>query len=125
VGLLLVALAAGLLAVHLLAGGSGSSGSSTACAISGLPAQAEETVQEIEAGPPYPFGQDGVTSDNREHRLPGEPIGYYREFTVTTPGAPDRGTRRIIAAGGSPTAPAALYYTGNHYASFCHVTGVP
>ena len=82
-------------------------------------------MQEIGAGPPYRYPQDGVTFDNREHLLPKEPLGYYREFTVTTPGSPDRGTRRVIAAGGTSTAPTTLYYTGNHYASFCHVTGAP
>ena len=66
-----------------------------------------------------------MTFDNREHLLPNAPLGYYREFTVVTPGSPDRGTRRVIAAGGTGTDPADLYYTGNHYASFCHVTGVP
>jgi ribonuclease T1 len=98
------------------------------CALSGLPAQVEDTVQEIRRGGPFPYRQDGVTFDNREHRLPGEPLGYYREYTVTTPGSSDRGTRRVIAGGGSTSgsarAPGALYYTGNHYASFCLLTGV-
>ena len=61
--------------------------------------------------------------DNRERRLPREPYGWYHEYTVRTPGSADRGARRIIAGGTNETAPAALYYTGNHYTSFCLVTG--
>jgi guanyl-specific ribonuclease Sa len=92
-----------------------------ACALSGLPAQADAVVAEIRSGPPYPYGEDGETFDNREHRLPREPSSYYREFTVVTPGAADRGERRIIA-GGPGVAPQELYYTANHYASFCRIT---
>ena len=124
-GVLGVLLLAVLLAGHPFSSGSGGPPASSSCAITGLPPQTETTVQEIEAGPPYPYAQDGVTFDNREHLLPKGPLGYYREFTVTTPGSADRGTRRVIAAGGTSTAPTALYYTGNHYASFCHVTGAP
>jgi guanyl-specific ribonuclease Sa len=55
---------------------------------------------------------------NREHRLPGRPGGYYREYTVPTPGSDDRGARRIVA-GGDP--PEIYYYTDDHYRSFRHV----
>jgi ribonuclease T1 len=91
------------------------------CAVTGLPAQVATTVGEIRGGGPYPYREDDEVFDNREHRLPGEPSSYYHEFTVVTPGSPDRGTRRVISAG-PPGAGATLYYTGNHYASFCRIT---
>lgn len=94
------------------------------CPLRGLPAQAGDTMDEIYAGGPYPYRQDGVVFDNRERRLPPEKHGYYHEFTVVTPGSADRGTRRIIVGGADTEAPEVLYYTGNHYASFCVVSGL-
>src|ERR1051325_3662156 len=62
-----------------------------------LPAEGRTTLRLIAQGGPYPYRQDGVTFQNRERLLPREPRGYYREFTVPTPGSSDRGARRIIA----------------------------
>ncbi|RBG18094.1 ribonuclease, partial [Xanthomonas oryzae pv. oryzae] len=59
--------------------------------------------------------QDGGVFGNREHRLPERPRGYYREYTVDTPGSPDRGARRIVTGG---TPPEAWYYSDDHYQSF-------
>jgi ribonuclease T1 len=85
-----------------------------AVALSVLPPQAAETVRLIERGGPFPYpANDGVTFYNDEHLLPGEPDGYYREYTVPTPGSPDRGARRIITGRGGQ-----YYYTGDHYESF-------
>jgi ribonuclease T1 len=84
--------------------------------LSGLPAQARQTVLLIERGGPFPYRQDGVIYNNLEHQLPSEPRGYYHEYTVVTPGSPDRGARRIITSAGG-----AFYYTANHYASFVAV----
>jgi guanyl-specific ribonuclease Sa len=126
VAVAILALALSLLLRHGSdAGGGGSSSSTATCALSGLPAQADDTVREILTGGPFPYRQDGVIFDNRERRLPTEPHGYYHEFTVRTPGSDDRGARRIIAGGSQPTAPDVLFYTGNHYASFCRVSGRP
>lgn len=116
-----IALVALVLVVHAVTGHQAAPTSGT-CAVGGLPAQVAQTVEEIHDAGPFPYRQDGVTFDNREHLLPSEPLGYYREYTVTTPGSADRGTRRVIA-GGSRTAPSTLYYTGDHYASFCVLTG--
>ena len=80
-----------------------------------LPPEAHTTLQEITAGGPYPHRQDGVVFGNYEGLLPNEPRGYYHEYTVETPGAGDRGARRIIT-GGSP--PQIYYYTDDHYHSF-------
>ncbi len=78
-----------------------------------LNAQARRTLALIRAGGPYPYDQDGRVFTNRERLLPRQASGYYREFTVVTPGSPDRGARRIIAGDGGD-----LYYTDDHYASF-------
>lgn len=80
-----------------------------------LPPQAVQTMALIESGGPFPHRQDGVVFGNYEHRLPEEARGYYHEYTVETPGAHDRGARRIIT-GGNP--PIVYYYTDDHYRSF-------
>jgi ribonuclease T1 len=81
----------------------------------GLPAEARQTLRLIEAGGPFPYDRDGSRFQNREGRLPAQPPGYYREYTVRTPGSPDRGARRIVS-GGNP--PVEFYYTDDHYRSF-------
>ncbi len=80
-----------------------------------LPREARETLALIHEGGPYPYRRDGITFQNREGRLPDAARGYYREFTVTTPGARDRGARRIISGGNPPTV---FYYSDDHYRSF-------
>lgn len=81
-----------------------------------LPQQAKETIALIEQGGPFPFERDGITFQNREQLLPRERSGYYREYTVITPGSRDRGARRIVAG-----AAGELYYTDDHYESFKEV----
>lgn len=81
----------------------------------GLPPEAADTLALIQAGGPFPYRQDGREFMNREGRLPDAPRGHYREYTVPTPGSPDRGARRIVT-GGDP--PAEWYYTDDHYRSF-------
>ena len=78
-----------------------------------LPPEALETIALIESDGPYPYSKDGSTFQNREGILPDEPMGYYSEYTVETPGSSDRGARRIV--GGSD---GELYYTDDHYDSF-------
>lgn len=85
--------------------------------LSELPAQGRETYERIRQGGPFPFDKDGSVFGNRERLLPLDRRGYYREYTVRTPGARDRGARRIVC-GGPKTAPHACYYTADHYASF-------
>jgi ribonuclease T1 len=81
---------------------------------SALPAQAHDTLDLIEAGGPYPYPQDGTVFQNREGVLPSQGSGYYHEYTVVTPGSPDRGARRIVTGDKSQED----YYTADHYASF-------
>lgn len=89
--------------------------SGTHGANAGLPPEAHETLRLIARGGPFPYRQDGVVFGNREGHLPDRPNGYYHEYTVVTPGAPTRGTRRIITGG---TPPQDWYYTDDHYRSF-------
>ena len=84
-----------------------------------LPAEAVETLALIEAGGPFPHRQDGGVFQNRERLLPSQPRGYYREYTVETPGSRDRGARRIVS-GGNP--PVEFFYTDDHYRSFRRFT---
>jgi len=81
-----------------------------------LPREAKETIALIEQGGPFPFERDGITFQNREQLLPRKRSGYYREYTVITPGSRDRGARRIVAG-----AERELYYTDDHYESFREV----
>lgn len=80
-----------------------------------LPQEAQATLRLIDAGGPFPYRRDGIIFQNRERLLPEQPRGYYREYTVITPGRRDRGARRIVT-GGKP--PLVFYYTADHYKSF-------
>lgn len=91
-------------------------------ALACLPPEAQATYRLIHAGGPFPFQKDGVVFGNRERHLPPKARGYYREYTVTTPGASDRGARRIVCGGTPPTSPQGCYYTADHYASFSRIT---
>jgi ribonuclease T1 len=82
-----------------------------------LPRQGRETYELIRQGGPFPYDKDGTVFGNRERLLPIEMRGYYREYTVRTPGARNRGARRIVC-GGPVRMPQACYYTADHYASF-------
>jgi ribonuclease T1 len=82
-----------------------------------LPGAGKETFELIRRGGPFPYEKDGTVFRNRERLLPGSPRGYYREYTVQTPGVRHRGARRIVC-GGPATQPDACYYSADHYASF-------
>nr|WP_246312087.1 ribonuclease domain-containing protein [Aquabacterium terrae] len=89
-----------------------------AVAVFALPAEAQQTHRLIRAGGPFPYSKDGTVFGNRERLLPRRERGYYREYTVRTPGSRNRGARRIVCGGSPPTHPEACYYTEDHYASF-------
>ena len=82
-----------------------------------LPVHGRMTYELIRKGGPFPYDKDGTVFGNRERLLPANKRGYYREYTVKTPGSRDRGARRIVC-GGPVKAPHACYYTADHYASF-------
>jgi len=87
-----------------------------------LPAEAQSVHAAIRAGGPFAYAKDGSVFGNRERALPAETKGYYREYTVITPGAADRGARRIVCGGTVAVAPSTCYYTANHYLSFKRIT---
>jgi ribonuclease T1 len=91
-------------------------------AAAALPAEAQSVEQAIRHGGPFASSKDGIVFGNRERLLPAHPRGYYREYTVPTPGARDRGARRIVCGGPRPTTPQACYYTADHYSSFHRIT---
>lgn len=82
-----------------------------------LPPEAATVWAQIRAGGPFRYDRDGVTFANREALLPARRSDFYREYTVPTPGAADRGARRLVT-GGAAGPDQELYYTGDHYTSF-------
>jgi ribonuclease T1 len=86
-------------------------------AVAKLPFEAREVLERIRAGGPFPYERDGVTFGNRERSLPPRKRGFYREYTVATPGVRTRGARRIVC-GGPRRTPEVCYYTDDHDASF-------
>ena len=91
---------------------------SDSVALAELPHEAQQTERLIRAGGPFPYAKDGQTFGNRERQLPRRERGYYREYTVPTPGAANRGARRIVCGGVPARKPEVCYYTDDHYASF-------
>lgn len=90
----------------------------TTIAAAQLPEQGQKILALIHQGGPFRYDKDGTVFGNRERLLPRQPRGYYREYTVRTPGVSHRGARRIVCGGQVPTRPDACYYTEDHYASF-------
>ncbi|MFC5849965.1 ribonuclease [Deinococcus petrolearius] len=87
-------------------------------AVSVLPREGQQLLNQIARGGPFRYSKDGVTFGNREGLLPRQTRGYYREYTVRTPGESDRGARRIVCGGQPETSTAECYYTADHYATF-------
>ncbi|EST21398.1 MULTISPECIES: ribonuclease domain-containing protein [Streptomyces] len=110
--------AAALLSTLLVGGTAATAATAAPLAVgdicySDLPSQAHDTLDLIDQGGPYPYPQDGGVFQNREGLLPQQSTGYYHEYTVKTPGSPDRGARRIVTGNTQQD-----YYTADHYASF-------
>lgn len=85
--------------------------------LSQLPSEARNTLKLIDQGGPFPYPEkDGSTFFNRERLLPNKPNGYYREYTIPTPGERSRGARRFVVG-----IQGEIYYTSNHYQSFFRV----
>ena len=78
-----------------------------------LPREARDTLALVQAGGPFPYARDGAVFSNRERQLPLRSRGYYREYTVKTPGIRGRGPRRIVAGRGGE-----YYYSADHYRTF-------
>jgi ribonuclease T1 len=91
--------------------------SSTTVSVAELPAEGASVYRQIPQGGPFKYDKDGSVFGNRERLLPGQTRGYYREYTVATPGLSHRGARRIVC-GGPPRTPDTCFYTADHYDSF-------
>lgn len=112
---MLLALASGQ--THAYAFGSNNDREMQVIAVSALPPEGRETLHLIKQGGPFPYPRDGVIFSNFEKRLPKRERGYYREFTVKTPGARNRGARRIVCG-----QPVECYYSADHYQTFRRIT---
>jgi len=62
-----------------------------------MPPEGRETLRAIKQAGRSPTPRDGVVFGNYERVLPKHPRGYYREYTVKTPGARNRGARASCA----------------------------
>lgn len=104
-----------LLAIAALAGVAqfNATGKSAEISAAELPGEARDTLALIRGGGPFPYTKDGAVFSNREGRLPERERGYYREYTVKTPGNRSRGARRIVAGEAGD-----YWYTEDHYATF-------
>lgn len=89
----------------------------TEVSVQELPLEARQTLAAVEKGGPFPYKQDGRVFHNRERLLPQRARGYYREYTVKTPSARDRGARRIVAGRNGD-----YYYTEDHYRSLRRIS---
>ena len=90
--------------------------------LAGLPKEGRTTHALILKGGPFPYPKDGTIFGNFEGKLPKKSRGYYREYTVPTPGAKNRGARRLVCGAEAREwrnhAPAACWYTSDHYQTF-------
>jgi ribonuclease T1 len=94
------------------------------CSLATLPPEVSDTVTRIHAGGPFPFPHsDGAVFGNHEGHLPKQRRGYYHEYTVLSPHSRDRSLRRIVTGGTPLRNPTQYFYTGDHYDSFCLITG--
>ena len=96
---------------------SGAANQLSSIALVDLPPQGRSTYDKILQGGPFPYEKDGSVFGNRERQLPAAKRGYYREYTVKSPGSKDRGAKRIVC-GGKPDTPDACFFTDDHYATF-------
>ena len=117
-----LAIASGLAALALLTASTGEA-RTAACTVGQsvaareLPKQGQDTLALIASGGPFASNRDGIQFGNRERILPSEKRGYYREYTVRTPGVKSRGARRIVC-GGAERSTDQCYYSDDHYQSF-------
>ena len=112
----------GVAALLATGGALARSGDVGAVAIGELPVEAQAVHRAVRSGGPFAYPKDGIVFGNRERILPAEPRGWYREYPVATPGARDRGARRLVCGGPAPTSPRACWYTNAHYSTFSRIT---
>ena len=113
-----LALSGGLIGISVQAKAQAPAAVLQTVTLTALPAQGRDMMALIEKGGPFKYDKDGTVFGNREKFLPARQRGYYREYTVRTPGESSRGARRIVCGGQQPRAPDACFYTDDHYGSF-------
>ena len=113
-----LALSGGLIGISVQAKAQAPAAVLQTVTLTALPAQGRDMMALIEKGGPFKYDKDGTVFGNREKILPARQRGYYREYTVRTPGESRRGARRIVCGGQQPRAPDACFYTDDHYGSF-------
>ena len=113
-----LALSGGLICISVQAKAQAPAAVLQTVTLTALPAQGRDMMALIEKGGPFKYDKDGTVFGNRGKFLPARQRGYYREYTVRTPGESSRGARRIVCGGQQPRAPDACFYTDDHYASF-------
>ena len=113
-----LALSGGLIGISVQAKAQAPAAVLQTVTLTALPAQGRDMMALIKKGGPFKYDKDGTVFGNREKFLPARQRGYYREYTVRTPGESSRGARRIVCGGQQPRAPDACFYTDDHYASF-------
>ncbi len=113
-----LALSGGLIGISVQAKAQAPAAVLQTVTLTALPAQGRDMMALIEKGGPFKYDKDGTVFGNREKILPARQRGYYREYTVRTPGESSRGARRIVCGGQQPRAPDACFYTDDHYGSF-------
>ncbi len=89
--------------------------------------ETRDTLQAIQSDGPFQYRQDDTVFSNFEGILPKASKGTYHEYTVITPDASTRGTRRIITSGSLNRRASAfdkIYYTDDHYKTIWLVTGL-
>lgn len=106
-----------LLVACLLPPAAHARGPASEVVVDALPREAQQTLQLIRNGGPFPYQRDGVVFGNRERILPMRPRGFYHEYTVTTPGSRNRGAQRIVC-GGDQRSARDCWYSDDHYQSF-------
>jgi ribonuclease T1 len=114
-------LAAALLAGGLQAKAPPPVGLQSTISLAELPSPGAEIYRRIHQGGPFVSEKDGSGFGNRERLLPAQKRGFYREYTVPTPGLKHRGVKRIVC-GGQAVTPEVCYFTADHYASFRRIT---
>ena len=113
-----LALSGGLIGISVQAKAQAPAAVLQTVTLTALPAQGRDMMALIEKGGPFKYDKDGTVFGNREQILPTAQRGYYREYTVKTPGERSRGARRIVCGGQQPRTPDACFYTDDHYGSF-------
>ena len=77
-----------------------------------------DTFNNIKSGGPFPYTKDNTVFKNSEGKLPSQPLGYYKEFTISPASGSGRGEMRLVTGAGGE-----VYQTNDHYQTFVKIAG--